>query len=215
MRNLIGALLGSFGPLSNVLTVLMFFFAILGILSIQLWGWNGALHGRCRLTEHPIRLPDSMVDAHINHSYLHGQHLLNETIPCLQPNDDTVVLRSNATLQNCAWPVDTAQENLCPLYDFWGMGKCTRGTYCGSNYDRKGQARFADSLVMGSARHSEALSYGYTVFDTMPQAIMTIFHCLTLEGWRFTMFDIQDGYGELGGALFTALLLVFGNFLLL
>jgi hypothetical protein len=138
MRHLVATLLASFGPLSSVLTVMTFFFVLLGILSIQLWGWNGALHGRCRLTERPIKLevihsdPAFVVDAHTNHTFLHSQHILNHTTPCLPKKLDKEILNTNDTGLNCAWPIDDTQHHLCSLPGFAGLGKCNTGTYCGA-----------------------------------------------------------------------------------
>ena len=56
MRALVAALLNSLRPLANVAILMLFFFFIFAILSVQLWGWNGALLGRCRLTKHPVQL---------------------------------------------------------------------------------------------------------------------------------------------------------------
>ncbi|KAA0147079.1 hypothetical protein FNF31_07654 [Cafeteria roenbergensis] len=53
MRLLVLSLLRSVPALLEVLLLLLFAFAIFGILGIQLW--SGLLHARCRLTEGPVR----------------------------------------------------------------------------------------------------------------------------------------------------------------
>ena len=59
------------------------------------------------------------------------------------------------------------------------------------------------------------LNYGYTTFDHLPVAFLTIFQCVTEEGWVDIMYQIQDGFNGLAGAMVFILLLVFGSFLLL
>ena len=54
MRALVAALLNSLPPLVNVCVLMLFFFFVFSILAVQLWGWNGALFGRCRLTAEPV-----------------------------------------------------------------------------------------------------------------------------------------------------------------
>ena len=60
MRTLVGALLGSVTALSNVILLLLVVFLIFGIMGIQLWGLGGAQYRRCRLTEHPVKIPLEM-----------------------------------------------------------------------------------------------------------------------------------------------------------
>jgi hypothetical protein len=52
-------------------------------------------------------------------------------------------------------------------------------------------------------------------FDNLPIAFLTIFQCVTEEGWVDIMYQIQDGFNGLAGSIVFILLLVFGSFLLL
>ena len=66
MRQLVVSLLASLPPLCNVVSMLVFVLSLCGILSVQLWGWTGALHGRCRLTPYPLTLPHNFSVAQWN-----------------------------------------------------------------------------------------------------------------------------------------------------
>ena len=52
-------------------------------------------------------------------------------------------------------------------------------------------------------------------FDNLPIAFLTIFQCVTEEGWVDIMYQIQDGFNGIAGSIVFILLLVFGSFLLL
>jgi hypothetical protein len=54
MRVLVMSLLRSIPALMEVMVLLLFVFAIFGILALQLWA--GLLHARCRITQAPIRM---------------------------------------------------------------------------------------------------------------------------------------------------------------
>eukprot|EP01062_Namystynia_karyoxenos_P068939 TRINITY_DN6409_c0_g1_i2.p1 TRINITY_DN6409_c0_g1~~TRINITY_DN6409_c0_g1_i2.p1 ORF type:complete len:2273 (+),score=828.29 TRINITY_DN6409_c0_g1_i2:84-6902(+) len=55
---------------------------------------------------------------------------------------------------------------------------------------------------------------GYTSFDNFLWAFLSIFQCLTMEGWVEIMYIVQDVWGTLGVAYFI-LLIILGSFLIL
>jgi hypothetical protein len=57
LRELVISLIASIPPLFNVVLLLCFIISIWGILGVQLWGWTGAAHGRCRITPFPVAMP--------------------------------------------------------------------------------------------------------------------------------------------------------------
>ncbi len=69
--------------------------------------------------------------------------------------------------------------------------------WCGSEYDLNGNERFIASDFpygfprMWLASYNYNLNYGYTNFDNMPAAIVTIFQCITMEGWSAVMFSVR------------------------
>ncbi|CAI2379843.1 unnamed protein product [Moneuplotes crassus] len=77
---------------------------------------------------------------------------------------------------------------------------CPVGSYCGSlikQYDDhpetlnlKGESIYKDLRI-------EELQYGQVGFDNIFYAIITVFQCLTLEGWSDLMYNYQDATGTL------------------
>ena len=101
----------------------------------------------------------------------------------------------------------------------WSSGHAiTRGagnaSWCGASTDARGNWRFragasdvaADRFHMPGAggraldakktmefdTYSEDFNFGMTTFNSMPQAFLTIFQCITLEGWTDVMYQLQD-----------------------
>ena len=123
-----------------------------------------------------------------------------------------------STPQNCMWPVDTSDQRICSTAEQFGNHRCAseNNQYCGSNYDSFGNPRFTNPAVMLlDGNYIPELNYGYTTFDHLPVAFLTIFQCVTEEGWVDVMYQIQDGFNGLAGAIVFILLLIFGSFLLL
>eukprot|EP00931_Biecheleriopsis_adriatica_P029753 TRINITY_DN17609_c4_g1_i1.p1 TRINITY_DN17609_c4_g1~~TRINITY_DN17609_c4_g1_i1.p1 ORF type:complete len:1956 (-),score=450.68 TRINITY_DN17609_c4_g1_i1:314-6181(-) len=52
-------------------------------------------------------------------------------------------------------------------------------------------------------------------FDHMLAALITIFQCMTLEGWTVVMYQVQDGYGFFIGTVYFFLLIPITSFFLL
>lgn len=107
--------------------------------------------------------------------------------------------------------------------DWWGF-KMTNGVlkqprYCGSNYDYFGNPRFTivqnvslTTPTKDPDLFSEDYSYGYTTFDHLGLAMLTIFQSITQEGWSDVMnlcMDCTTGYE---GAFYFLLLTLCGAF---
>merc|ERR1711865_748181 len=102
------------------------------------------------------------------------------------------------------------KHNLVHIYDVQD------NKYCGSVYDSFGNARFTSPTIMLlEDNYIPELNFGYTTFDNLLVAFLTIFQCVTEEGWVDIMYQIQDGFNGIAGAVVFILLLVFGSFLLL
>ena len=55
----------------------------------------------------------------------------------------------------------------------------------------------------------ENLQYGKINFDNLINAFLTVFQCLTLEGWTSIMYNFQDSYDKYWATLyFVALVLM-------
>jgi hypothetical protein len=123
-----------------------------------------------------------------------------------------------STPQNCMWPIDTEDQRICTTSNQFGNHHCAveNQKYCGSTYDSFGNPRFTSKTIMLlDDNYIPELNFGYTTFDNLLVAFLTIFQCVTEEGWVDIMYQIQDGFNGLAGALVFILLLVFGSFLLL
>lgn len=241
MKLLVSSLLASIPSLFNVVALLSFIFFVFGILGLQLW--PGALHGRCRLTEFPVaivneellaeyvplmaeqRLPEHERSAEAvayfeqvayNRSAYPfcGVNTLGEPFPL----DDPSWTSENSawfTPRQCAWPVDESVERVCSLPSWSGSFTCPAPLVCGSNYDRFGNRRFADDEVQADALHRAAFNFGITNFDWMGRAFLTIFQCITMEGWVDIMYMVQDATGEVVPAVYFIVLILVGSFFLL
>ena len=68
-------------------------------------------------------------------------------------------------------------------------------SWCGSNFDELEQPRFVDSKIpygfdrMMSGTYVEGLNFGYTTFDNIAAAFVTIFQSVTMEGWVDVMYQ--------------------------
>jgi hypothetical protein len=214
LQNLVASILNSIPQLVGVLILLAFVFILFGIAGVQLFS-GPQLHTRCRLTPYPVKL-----------NWTVG--LPFESYRCLDaPNfdllDDGNWLKSTspwATPQDCYWPVDETQMSFCRLNN-GGMYKCLHGTetipkenwtWCGSNFDAKGNPRFKNHRIMNEATFQGDLNWGYANYDNIFEALLTVFQVITLEGWTDLMYFAQDSINEYYAALLYVTLIVFGAF---
>ena len=112
---------------------------------------------------------------------------------------------SGAWGEVCALPADSSGFNQCPVGRRW----------CGSNWDFFGNARFTDPQVMDSGDFVDSLNFGYTSFDGIGQAILTIFQSITGEGWVDIMYQVQNAYAGTFAAIYFVVMIIFGSFFLL
>jgi hypothetical protein len=193
-----------------------------GILALQFWGRNGDLTGRCRLTPFPVKLVPGAAGLDrfpINHTDMAVAYANNHTARCSAvANDDAGWTKASspwAVPQPCVWPIDLEDSRLCALGHRRAGHQCTGGKTCGSNFDRMGNPRFSDQKIMDSALYVEDLNWGYTGFDNMGAAMLTIFQCITLEGWTPVQYMVADGYSVTLAAVYFTALTLFGGFFLL
>jgi hypothetical protein len=133
--------------------------------------------------------------------------------------------------KQCVWPLDEdpAKERICskglaPGGVFKDCGtwshpesdvnKTYRST-CGSNYDDVGNKRFIGHRLMNGPTHVDGLLWGFLNFDEFGSAFLTIFQCVTMEGWTDVMYQLQDSWGGLITALYFVFLILFGSFFVL
>ncbi|KAE9188792.1 hypothetical protein PF002_g25223 [Phytophthora fragariae] len=218
MRRLVAALLNSLPALRNVVGLQMFVFVVFGILGVQLFG--GRMSRVCRLTEFPVRLP---VDATwpVPNDYLE-QVLANASAfrcldaPLLDYTDSTPGYSKETSPwripQDCFWPVHYSDGLLCADPYHAGGHHCPAGDTCGSNYDAFGNPRFVNERAMQDALHTERLNWGYTTYDNIGRALLTIFQSVTEEGWTLVMYMTMDASHPIVGACFAVSLIIFASY---
>jgi hypothetical protein len=226
LKIIISGLLKSIPSLINVTVLLMFTFTIFGILGLQLY--QGLLHARCRATPFPIQLPSGWEH---NMDVLKARTVaatLNATdYKCIsQPNNHDSWTQSTSPWlggHDCYWPLAAEEldnERVCTGTEKARSGgyECPGETLCGSNYDIFGNERFNSAAIMESYAYGDftaGLNFGYTNFDNMANAFLTIFQSVTMEGWVDIMYQVQDGHSHVFTAIFFAVLIVFGSFFFL
>ena len=99
-------------------------------------------------------------------------------------------------------------ERVCPDYE-------GQPTFCGSliEYQQLHRNLTVDDIYIYS--NTPELNYGTTNFDNIGQAIVTIFQCITMEGWTSIMYIYQDVYIEGGVIAYFIVCIVVCSFLLL
>ena len=196
MKKLVTSLLSSIPELLHVVLFLGFMFFVFGIFGVQLW--HGALHGRCRTTPFPLKLPaaEGTYPPTAAFAAEAAARTLNGTIAAMYcgagetwggaggaptPLRDASWSKRSSPWHEaraCVWLLDDAAgERLCALPERAGAFTCPAGSYCGSNYDERGNARFLDvgGALMDAPTFVEDLGFGYLNFDNIGRAFLTIF----------------------------------------
>jgi len=91
--------------------------------------------------------------------------------------------------ENGDWLPNLKDHKLCQP----GVRDCPAGTWCGSLVERNhtfGDLYAVDDLYRDSTILE--LNYGVTNFDNLGYAFITIFQCITMEGWTSVMYIYQD-----------------------
>ena len=89
---------------------------------------------------------------------------------------------------NGDWPPVLEDELLC------GERACPTGTYCGSLPEAYDSGILITVENLHRDREIESLNWGITTFDSLFSAFLTIFQCITMEGWTGIMYSLDDAY---------------------
>lgn len=138
---------------------------------------------------------------------------------------------------DCFWPFDESDaQRICdPTESGYPQYQCYHSTkrlhytdwrWCGSNYDARGNSRFIGPQTINGVKYStdelmalptfnEALSFGFMNFDNFASAFLTVFQCITMEGWVYISYQLMDGWSAVGAAIFFSVLIIFGAFFVL
>ena len=230
MKVLIVSLLSAIPQLLNVVALLMFMFFMFGILGLQVWA--GIQHNRCRLTPFPIILPPDGIlplsqdigEPFLQRALLHpelyrcnmtiGKSSVLSPIPVHDDNWATMTESPWSTPRSCFWPSDPEDEKVCSSNGA-GDYTCPLNLTCGSVYDYFGNSRFDNANAMREADFVPGRNFGYTNFDNFISAFITIFQCITMEGWVDIMYQLMDGHNSTFAAIYFTFLILFGSFFLL
>lgn len=68
-----------------------------------------------------------------------------------------------------------------------GVYTCPVGQYCGSIYNPPANT----SINFTNLTSAEVWDYQFTNFDHIGRAILTLFQCITLEGWTSVMYNVR------------------------
>ncbi|ETW09835.1 hypothetical protein, variant 1 [Aphanomyces invadans] len=219
LRTLVNSLLSALPALANVAILLCFCYTVFAILGMGIW--SGLYHGRCRLTEFPVRLNFTAANASWNYKYPDADWVATILAdPGAYKCHDTWDVDSLwTTPQNCFWPIDPTDTvgQLC------GARSCRSGTTCGSNYDSKGNPRFQDIRVNGKiaysimdeADYTDNLNFGLTSFDNIGSSLVIVLQTVTASGWMALVSNTQDSFSWVGAGVYFHVVLFFGMCFLL
>ena len=105
------------------------------------------------------------------------------------------------------WVRVESDERVCG-----SLHQCT--VACGSLYEAYDEGL---NITVPLSRDSsvESLNWGITNFDNIGSAFLTIFQCITLEGWTDVMYMIEDAYSVWVAALYFCLCIVVCSYFLM
>jgi len=237
MRVIITALMTSIPALINVMSMMVFTFAIFGIVGVQLY--NGVLEGGCFIADHKFdELPSINYLHHTSLAELPAERILGKS------NTDNKFFHDWTSGMNDASPpenMDPYDDGTCMLWDAndWplnarssmivdksnggrhcppiSVGKRTIERYCGRIHH--GEKKIANSFS-ANATERNAIgtlhSFGTGNFDNIFKAVLSIYTSITLEGWVDIMYMLYDAFGMKGiTAFYFVLMILFGSFFML
>eukprot|EP00752_Nemacystus_decipiens_P011295 g10037.t1 len=225
LQKLVVSMLRSVPQLVSVVILLQFIFTVFGIFGIQIFA--GKQHSRCRLTPFPV---NNSFEVGMNYTEYRCLDVSNFDVVDDEPSW-TQSTSPWSTPRECWWPIDAEDERLCTSNSGSGKHKCehdplymneTDFRWCGSNYDAMGNPRFASGVIEGveweaarltdNATFVQSLNWGYTNFDNIFVAFLTIFQSITMEGWSDILYQIKDCSLPILGDVFFIILILWGSF---
>ncbi|CBJ26318.1 Voltage Gated Calcium/Sodium Channel subunit alpha [Ectocarpus siliculosus] len=225
LQKLVVSMLRSVPQLVSVVILLQFIFTVFGIFGIQIFA--GKQHSRCRLTPFPV---NNSFEVGMNYTDYRCLSVSNFDVVDDEPSW-TQSTSPWATPRECWWPIDSENERLCTSNSGSGKHKCEHDDrymnlsefrWCGSNYDALGNPRFAGGVIEGvewgagrltdNATFVQSLNWGYTNFDNIFVAFLTIFQSITMEGWSDVLYQVKDCSLPILGDVFFIILILWGSF---
>ncbi|CAE7321447.1 Cacna1c, partial [Symbiodinium sp. CCMP2456] len=132
-----------------------------------------------------------------------------------------ILIGANGT-ECWSWPF-TGEERLCGGRYLCEDGPGGSAGFCGGHEQDTDKAlrpvfdggRQGFPWCQGSAPFKVFPESEWICFDHMGSALITIFQCMTLEGWTDVMYRIQDGHGMVVATVYFFLLIPITSFFLL
>lgn len=222
LQSIMTSMLKSGSKLKDVLivfTAAVIFFAIAG----QNLFSGPYLHTRCRLTPYPVNTSWVPEMPAAPFQCLPGVDNFN------LPDDRPGWTKESSPWRkplDCYWPIDTDDTRFCSLGDNPSGGHiCLHDSlayglpvedwrWCGSNYDAYGNPRFINYKFMKSEVFIPDLDYGYTNFDNLLRASISIFQVATLNGWSNINYLLMDAWSTKISPMFFILVIVVISYLI-
>ena len=115
--------------------------------------------------------------------------------------------RINPIPINGSFEIISNSKTLCG-----GLNQCNN---CYSIYDFHLNDTYFLTQDVNSELRIDELNYGYSTFDNFIKAFLTIYNCMTLNGWSKIMYMVQNGYSYSGSTIFFVSLVIILNYLVL
>ena len=90
------------------------------------------------------------------------------------------------------------------------MFQCPENRFCGNPSDFD----LYENYLKEEAK-IQNLDYNIPNFDNIGTAMLTVFQCITLEGWIYINYRYMDATSPIPTVLFFCLLIIFGSFFLI
>ncbi len=183
----------------NVAILVTYSYMVFAILGMSVW--SGRYHSHCRLTEFPVQLNFDPTNATSSDLYP------NQTWIDIVTREPTKYACPRIDVhdgvwskpERCFWPTDPLDNTIGGRY--CGHRQCRAGTFCGSNFDIKGNPRFYNIDVMESPRKiisvmdepdfTPNLNFGLTSFDDFFHAFVIIIQAVTASGWMVLTENVK------------------------
>jgi len=216
LRKLIQAFLQALPELGTVIFLLSFVFMIFSILGLSLF--MGSVNSSCRLTPFPV-----LTNWTIGLNFTEYRCLDAPNVDLQSVDYPTQASSPWHVPQDCYWPTDDNNQRPCAFPGEPGNNQCYQ-SWCGSNYDAYGNVRFKGETTLGmygdyywSKEHllqwgtfNSNFDFGYTTFDNIFRAYVTVFESITLENWSWIMYMHMDTNPPILPAIYCILLSMLG-----
>jgi hypothetical protein len=112
------------------------------------------------------------------------------------------------------WEVDETDTSLCS-----GTRECALNRYCGSLAEASRSTDPKMKLLKGTNINKDSdiedLNYSFSSFNHLPSAFLTIFQCITLEGWIDITNIYRDAYDSSFVIIYFLLCIIICSFFVL